>query len=122
MSGIDPQKKKNFNEYLDELMPAESGMPHPYHRFRVHEIVRHPELGYGIVTAFKMPDLERELEGLSIQFVNQGKMGDHKVFTPRESLVLETTGFFFDLNRHEGMTLEAVVKLERGDAPLPGLR
>lgn len=119
---IDPAKKESLNQYLDEIMPPNPGEPHPYYRFHLNEIVRHPIFGNGIITGFRMLDSKREFEGLGIQFVSEGKMGEHAVFTPAECYDIETTGFVFDGKKHKGLTLEQVIKSERGDAPLPGLR
>lgn len=119
---MNKKKQAQFNEYLDEILPENPRDPHPYFRFHLHEIVKHPIWGHGIITGTRIPDFERELEGLGVQFVCGGVMKEHKVFTPVECNVLETTGFVFHVKDHEGMTLEEVVTQERGDAPLPGLR
>ncbi|MBN1296384.1 hypothetical protein JXA80_06360 [bacterium] len=118
----DRRRLEGLRIYLDEVIPRHPGEPHPFFRFHVNEIVRHPEWGLGIVTGFRMPDFERELEGLGIQFVRSGEMTDHRVFTPREVETIETTGFIFYGDRHRGMTLEDVIRTDRGEAPLPGLR
>jgi len=119
---IDREKHEKLNAYLDEIMPVDPRAPHPFNRFHLHEIVRHPTFGWGIVTGFRMPDLDRELEGLGIQFVDAGEMKEHRVFTASECRDIEITGLIYQVSQHAGMTLEAVVDAERGDGLLPGLR
>lgn len=119
---IDPEKQRKLNEYLDDILPENPREPHPFSRFHRHEIVRHPTFGWGIVTGFRIPDLDRELEGLGIQFVIHGEMKEHRVFIPSECRDIEITGFIYEVATHAGMTLEEVVAQERGTAPLPALR
>ncbi len=106
---IDPEKKRKFNEYLDDILPEKAGGTHPAQRFLLHEIVRHPRWGIGIVTGYRLPDLEREFEGLGVQFVMEGRMTDHRVFTPKECRDLQGSGKIFDGQKHGRMTLEEVL-------------
>jgi hypothetical protein len=106
---IDPEKNKNLNEYLDDIFPEDPHAPHPFKQFRLNEIVIHATWGHGIVTGFRIPDLDRELEGLGVQFVEQGQMKKHRVFTPRECCELIGSGIEFKVSLHTGMKLEDVL-------------
>lgn len=116
---IDPEKKRRLNEYLDDILPEDVRKPHPFRRFVLHEIVRHDEMGIGIVTGFRIPDIKRELEGMGVQFVRQGRMEEHRVFTPRECRSIEGSGIEFDIGRHAGRTLEDLWR-EIKEAAEPG--
>jgi hypothetical protein len=105
---IDPEKKRRLNEYLDDIFPEDVQKTNPFRRFVLHEIVRHDEIGTGIVTGFRIPDLKREFEGLGVQFVCQGCMGEHRVFAPRECRSIEGSGIEFDIRLHAGRTLEEI--------------
>jgi hypothetical protein len=105
---IDPDRKKAFEEYMDEVHPNVPVDAHPFMRFDYSEIVHHPEFGYGIVTGFRMQDQERELIGLGIQFVENGIMTRHQVFTPAEVDILTATGIIFDARHDSGKTLEDI--------------
>ncbi len=108
--GLNPEKKKKLNEYLDDILPNDSKASHPFSRFRLNEIVVHATWGHGIVTGFKIPDYDRELEGLGVQFVVQGDMKEHRVFTPRECHELFGSGIEFKVSHHAGKNLEEIVK------------
>ncbi len=105
---IDPEKKRRLNEYLDDIFPDNAKEQHPFTRFMLHEIVRHSEFGLGIVTGFRIPDFGREIEGLGIQFVHQGSMGEHRVFTPRECSSIEGSGIEYTIESHADKTLEEI--------------
>lgn len=107
---IDPGKQKKFQEYLDDILPENPQEPHPFTRFKLNEIVIHAEWGTGIVTGFRIPDLERELEGLGVQFVERGRMVFHRVFTPKQCSDLTGSGIVFDCRLHRGKTLEEILE------------
>lgn len=109
---IDESKRRAFNAYLDEILPQDPRSPHPFKRFAYSEIVRHSELGLGIITGYRIPDYDREIEGLGVQFVNDGKMGIHRVFTPAETSGIQATGVIFEIRRHDGLSLEDVLRNE----------
>ncbi|MBN1356965.1 hypothetical protein JXA40_11955 [bacterium] len=103
---IDKKRRRHFDQYMDEAFPPAKCGRHPFLQFEYSEIVRHPEHGYGIVTGFRMPDLDREITGLGVQFVENGVMKDHRVFSAAETGILERTGIVFDSKKHAGETLE----------------
>jgi len=109
---IDHDKRQAFNTYLDDILPPDPRAPHPFHRFVYSEIVRHPVMGTGIITGYRIADYAREMEGLGVQFVRDGVMVDHRVFTPAESMELLGTQVVFDIKRHASMTLEQVLDQE----------
>ena len=111
---LDPEKVRQFNEYLDDIFPSDTSGEHPFTRFTDAEIVRHATFGLGVVTGFKIHDTVREMEGLGIQFVEDGRMLEHRVFTPDESLELEPTGVVYHGQKHGNMTLEETLEVETG--------
>ncbi|MBN1879190.1 hypothetical protein JW823_03690 [bacterium] len=108
---IDPDRKKAFDEYLDDILPDKVDEPHPFKRFQLNEIVRHDEWGTGVVTGFRIPDLDREIEGLGVQFVVGGRMMAHRVFTPKECGRLSGSRIIYDIAGHAGMTLEDILNI-----------
>ncbi len=102
-------RMKKLGEYLDDIFPGDAQAAHPFLKFVISEIVIHPNWGLGIVTGFRIPDLEREMEGLGVQFVRNGTMERHRVFTPSESLVLQSTGVVYIIRDHGHLTLEDVL-------------
>ncbi len=109
---LDPEKVRRFNAYLDDIFPSDTTGEHPFTRFSHAEIVGHATFGLGIVTGFKIHDTVREMEGLGIQFVQDGRMMEHRVFTPDESLELNPTGVVYQVRKHGDMTLEETLKME----------
>ena len=110
---IDPDKMKAFNAYLDDVLADRAGEPHPFTKFMGNEIVVHPAWGTGIVTGYRIPDAEREFEGLGVQFVVHGRMTAHRVFTPGESRILRGSGRVYDIAAHAGRTLEDILESGR---------
>ena len=108
---MDPEKKKILEDYLDDIIPAAPQEKHPFMRFEYAEIVIHPERGNGIVTGFRMPDLARELTGLGVQFVQNGQLKDHVVFTINEVSELKNTGIVYNPAVMGNLTLEQAVQL-----------
>ena len=109
---FDPEKRKEFEKYLRDVSHTDQTRPHSFLRFQLSEIVQHDRFGLGVVSGFRLKDEDRNFFGLGVQFVNEGKMTRHVIFTPKESEKLKGTKIIFDIPRHGDMSLEQILNRE----------